>query len=436
MRSYVESHYGKTARAETSATEFVGRTGGFYREARTLDVISLEKADDFEVVAQVRSTLTGQWYRVGVKVATVPPNDIVSFSRSVIPPPPQVAAHSVRSEQEIADEVGALLDKMTAADMFSGVALVTKDDRPIFEKAYGLASKDPAVPNRLNTQFNLASITKIFTGVAIAQLAEQGKLSFSDTISKHLPDYPNQEVARKVTIHQMLTHTSGLGNILTTPAVVAMSDLSPPREYFPLFANDPLAFEPGEGVQYSNAAFIILGAIIERASGQSYGDYLHEHIFAPAGMGQTDFRGRDELRAPRRATNYAFADLRGQDDLLVRRSHRPLSGASAGGGYSTVGDLHKFWVALREHRLLHEADTKFVMAGKAATRQGEDVKHAYGFEDELVNGHRIVGHGGGGRGVNTQFDIYVDDGYTVIILSNYDPLAATAVANKLREILT
>jgi CubicO group peptidase (beta-lactamase class C family) len=436
MRNLSRSGYGKSAAEETSAVEFFRETISFYREAQALDIDLIESSDPVEIVARARSTLTGQWYRIVVKVAPEPPHPIVSFSKKIIPPPPDiVASRPPVSDQGMVAEISSLLDKLVAADMFSGVALIAKNGVPIFEKAYGFARLDPAIPNQVDTKFGLASVTKIFTGVAIAQLVEKGKLSYDDSISTHLPDYPNREVARKVTIHHLLTHTSGMGDIIGVRSNAMIDSLRSPRDYFPLFADEPPAFEPGKGVRYSNAGYIVLGAMVERVSGQSYADYLQEHIFTPAGMKNTEFHLEDENIA-NSASGFTYVILNSQDDLATRESRRPARGASAGGGYATAEDLLKFWIALHEHRLLNRQNTDLVMSGKVATRQGPDVKHAYGFEDEMVNGHRIVGHGGGGRAVNTQFDIYPDEGYTVIILSNYDPLAATVVANKLREILT
>jgi hypothetical protein len=124
------------------------------------------------------------------------------------------ASHKM-SEAEIAKETESYLAQAFGEDAFSGAVLIARDGKPIFEKAYGLANQSANLPNKVDTKFNLGSINKSFTSVAIAQLAEQGRLSFNDPISKYLPDYPNKAVAAKVTIHQLLTHTSGMGNTLT-----------------------------------------------------------------------------------------------------------------------------------------------------------------------------------------------------------------------------
>jgi CubicO group peptidase (beta-lactamase class C family) len=436
MLDFGASHV-SSSQSQTSPAELSRQATTLYREARELDVGLVEKSTTNEIVGQVRSTVTDQWYRIEVVVAASPPYAITSFTRITIQAGPEFVPHRPRSEREVVDEVEPYLDRLAKADMFSGVALIAKDGTPIFEKAYGLASRNPEIPNKINTQFDLASVTKIFTGVAIGQLAEQGKLSFSDTISQHVADYPNQSVAKKVTIHQLLTHSSGMGNFFGPRFDALKDELRSPEDYFPLFADDPLAFEPGTGVQYSNAGFVVLGAIVERVSGQRFLDYLRDHIFKPAKMMNTDAYGKD-TSSQDRAIGYTYVNPISQADLSRRESNvalLPYIGGPAGGGYSTAEDLLRFANALHNHVLLSKENTELVTTGKVATRRGNGNKHAYGFEDELVNQHRIVGHGGGYRGVNTQFDIYPDDGYIVIILSNYDPLAATVVADKLRDML-
>ena len=148
--------------------------------------------------------------------------------------------------------------------------LVAKDGVTIASKAAGIANQATGTPITLETKFNLGSMNKMFTGVAIAQLAQQGKLEFNDPISKHLPDYPNKDVAGKVTIHQLLTHTSGMGMYWNDKFMAQREKLLTVAAHFPLFASDPLLFTPGEKFQYSNSGYMVLGAIIEKISGQDY----------------------------------------------------------------------------------------------------------------------------------------------------------------------
>ena len=155
-----------------------------------------------------------------------------------------------------------------------------KDDKPIFSKAYGLASKENKTPNNPDTKFNLGSINKIFTRIAIGQLVQQGKISFDDKLGKYLPDYPNRDAAEKVTIRHLITMKSGIGDFFGEKFVRCRRiNCRKNSDFIPLFADKPLAFEPGTKEQYSNGGYILLGAIIEKVTGKSYYDYVRENIF-------------------------------------------------------------------------------------------------------------------------------------------------------------
>ena len=175
----------------------------------------------------------------------------------------------------------AYFDSLAAENRLCGAVLVARNGRPIASKAAGVANRTTGTPNTLETKFNLGSLNKMFTSVAIAQLAQDGRLNFDDAVSKHLPDYPNKEIAKKVTIHQLLTHTSGMGSYTNDKFAAHRSQLLTVAAHLPLFANEPLAFAPGAKFQYSNSGFMVLGAIIERLSGQGYYDYVRDNISSP-----------------------------------------------------------------------------------------------------------------------------------------------------------
>lgn len=362
-------------------------------------------------------------------------HELGAKSRDPVPGEPiaQADQQSLRpGGKDINNELGAFLEKLAASDSFSGAVLIAQDDKPIFRKAYGMANKDGNVQNRVTTKFNLGSMNKMFTGVAVAQLAEQGKLSFNDTVGKYLPDYPNKAVADKVTIHQLLTHTSGLGDYLHDKFSAAQSGFKRVADYLPVFANDPLAFEPGRGWQYSNAGYIVLGAIIERVTGQSYYDYVQKHIFKPAGMNHTGFYPPvGDL--PGAAIPYTNFGPKGPWQGPRHAAERvELRGGPAGGGYSTVDDLLKFSIALRRHKLLSPQYTDIITTGKVDAPFG---KYGYGFGVVNFKGVRSFGHNGGAPGISAQFDVYPDLGYTVIVLSNYDPPSMVKVLSKIRTLI-
>lgn len=300
-------------------------------------------------------------------------------------------------------------------DGLSGVVLIAKAGKPIFEQAFGFANLADRVPNRTNTKFNMASMGKMVTGVAVMQLVEAGKVSLQAKVGKYLPDYPNKAVREQVTIEQLLTHTSGMGNFWKEISDKAKERYSAVSDYVPLFADQPLQFEPGKGFAYSNNGYTVLGLVIEAASGQSYFDYVKSHVYRPCGMTDTDAY---ELNVPigRMAIGYSrVADSPGK--IVSNFYVNVYKGSPAGGSYTTAQDLLRFANALTQHKLLNKANTEILTRGKVdyGTR-----RYAYGFSDETVNGHRLIGHSGGSDGIANELMIFTDLGYTVVILTNGD----------------
>jgi len=358
------------------------------------------------------------------------PNQPQSQLTSISPP-----IQNRKTDTEIVKETNAYLEQAAAEDTFSGAALIAKDGLPIFEKAYGLANKGSNTPNNVDTKFNLGSINKSFTSVAIAQLAQQGKLSFNDPIGKYLPDYPNKTVAAKVTIHQLLTHTSGMGMYFNEEFMRRRASLKTLADVLPLFVNDALAFEPGEKMQYSNAGYVVLGLIIEKLSKQNYFDYVRDHIFKRAGMVNTESYELEE-KVPNLAIGYTSMGPTGRPEPGSRKentAHMTGRGNSAGGGYSTLGDMLKFGRALIGHKLLDQQYTDIVLSNQMSPGQPPS---GYGFFSMEVNGTRAIGNNGGGPGTNATFTVYPELGYTVVVMSNYDPPSASKVTNKIRDLLT
>ena len=282
------------------------------------------------------------------------------------------AQSPVPAESDPAKELQSYLDSVAAENKLSGVLLVAKDGKTIASKAAGVANKATKAAIDLNTKFNLGSMNKMFTSVAIAQLAQAGKLSFTDTVGKHLPDYPNKEVADKVTIHHLLTHTSGLGMYWNEKWMAQREKLLTVAAHLPLFASDPPAFPPGEKFQYSNSGFMVLGAIIEKVSGQDYYSYMQEHVFKPAGMNDTGFYEPGK-ETPNLAIGYTTRSEDGKPLAEPRdnTNMREIKGGPAGGGYSTAPDMVKFHQALLGHKLLDKKHTELITTGKVDGPQGQ-----------------------------------------------------------------
>lgn len=306
-------------------------------------------------------------------------------------------------------------------EKFSGSILIAKNGIPIFLDARGFADRDKQILNRIDTKYNLGSMNKMFTAIAIAQLVQEGKLNFYDPITKYLTDYPNPEF-EQVRIDHLLTHMGGTGDIFGPEYEKNIEKLRSPADYISLYGNRSLEFQPGSKWGYSNYGYALLGAVIEKASGQSYYDYIQTHIYDPIGMNSSGsywkFKEIQNL-----AVGYSLIDnsLRNNDDFL------PMRGSPAGGGYSTVEDLLKFAVSLLNHELLNADYTNLVTAGKVDVRENQ--KYAYGFYDQVQKGIRRFGHSGGAPGINSTLRIYPNSGYIVIVMGNFSPPIADRIAD-------
>jgi CubicO group peptidase (beta-lactamase class C family) len=342
------------------------------------------------------------------------------------------AQSPVPAEPDPAKELQSYMDSVAAENKLSGVLLVAKDGKTIASRAAGVANKTTKAAINLNTKFNLGSMNKMFTSVAIAQLAQAGKLSFTDTVGKHLPDYPNKDVADKVTIHHLLTHTSGLGMYWNEKWMAQREKLLTVAAHLPLFASDPLAFSPGEKLHYSNSGFMVLGAIIEKASGEDYYNYMQKHVFQPAGMSDTGFYEPGK-EIPNLAIGYTTRSEDGKplEEPLDNTKMREIRGGPAGGGYSTAPDMVKFHQALLGHKLLDQKHTELITTGKVDGPQGS--RYAYGFGDNNSGGKRRVGHNGGAPGIAADFAMFPQTGYTTVALMNSDPPFLMPIAKAMKE---
>jgi D-alanyl-D-alanine carboxypeptidase len=348
---------------------------------------------------------------------------ITSMNLRLVPRPPGFELPRL-SEPELVAGLRARLEKDSAADRFSGAVLVTKQGKTLFSGAYGFADRDKKTPNTLDTRFRVGSMNKMFTGAAILQLVQAGKIKLTDPLGKYLPNYPNPAVAQKVSIHHLLTHTGGTGDIFGPEFDAHRLELRTLDDYVSLFGKRDLLFEPGSRWQYSNYGMQLLGVVVERVSGMSYYDYVAKNIFARAGMTRTGFEPETE-EVQGRSVGYMRAP--GSDEWRPNTNTLPYRGTAAGGGYSTVSDLEKFAEALLSHKLLDAEHTQLLITGKTSLPGGR-ARYAYGFEDgRTPDGERAVGHGGGAPGMNGELRIFPASGQVVVVLANLDPPAASRV---------
>ncbi len=383
---------------------------------RGVEFHSIQESAPHQVTALLKNKLTGRWMTLQVRVEPNPPLRIVALGGRGAPKPPAGAPSAKkRSDDEIRDEMQTLMEKLADADVFSGTVLLARDGVPIFQGAYGMANKDFNAPNRIDTKFNLGSMNKMFTAVAVAQLAERGKLSFDDPLSKFLPDFPDRASAEKIKIKHLLTHTAGLGGYFSKPwqessrALYRTVDDQMKRAA----ADERLLFEPGTLHRYSNTGMLVAGKVVEIASGQDYYDYVRENIYTPAGMRNTDCYELDKVN-PNLAVGYEKHFDEGGVSFRNNLFDHVLRDGPMGGGYSTVEDLLKFDIALRSNKLVGAESVKLLLSSKPELKAP---RYGYGFaiDDE----QKIAGHGGGFIGINSNLDMFLDSPWTAAVMSNY-----------------
>ena len=262
-------------------------------------------------------------------------------------------------------------------------------------------------------------MNKMFTAVATLQLVAAGKIAIDGTVGVYLPDYPNKEIAAKVTLRELLDHTGGTGDFFGPQFRANRLSLKTHADYLALFGARAPLFEPGSRDAYSNYGFLLLGNIIEKVSGVSYYDYVAEHVFAPAGMTNTASLPEDQA-VPGRAKAYTSQ----KGDWVSAADTLPYRGTSAGGGYTTVGDLLKFAQALQNEKLLPGR-----LLADATTPHDHGGGYGYGFS---VSGQEMLqhyGHNGGAPGINGDLIVYPALKRVVVALSNFDPDVADNLAN-------
>lgn len=332
------------------------------------------------------------------------------------------------SEKQFIQMTKEIIQRIYKRDIFSGTVLIARGEELLLEYACGEASKRFHVPNNMDTKFNLGSMNKMFTATAIAQLVEKGLLSYQDPISKYVDEsWLPKEITSKITIHHLLTHTSGLGSYFNETYSKGSRELYRTVEDFkPLVKEEKPAFEPGKRFRYSNTGMLLLGVVIESVTGQSYFDYIRKNIYEPAGMKNSDSYEMD-YPVENLAIGYSL-DRKSEYGWQNNLFKHVIKGGPAGGGFSTVGDLHGFAHALQTGKLVSVDSLKTLWKDHSGENYG------YGFGVVQGPNGKVVGHGGGFPGINGQLDLYLDKGYIVAVLSNYDR-GASPVAQKISQLL-
>jgi len=400
MKAFFEEHFAASALKETPVPQRLARYQSGKVQLKSFEVQRVVAELEHQTAILTRAGNGNDILLRGLVEKTAPRKLLAILADRVEDPSMITVPDPKADDGEFVAAIRSYLDEKTRTDEFSGVVLVARDARVLFHEAFGLADREAKVPNRKDTKFNLGSINKNFTRVAVLQLVRQGKIALDDTIKRFLPDYPNAKAADKVTVRQLLNMTSGIADFFgdrydATPKEKIRSL----KDYLPLFADLPLEFEPGTSNKYSNGGYVVLGLIVEKASGVDYYKYVRENVFKPAGMLDTDSFARDAGTA-NLAKGYT-AEGAPSGERILNHATLPGRGSSAGGGYSTAADMHKYVLALKDKKL-YLPDTS---AG--------------------------LGIAGGAPGINASVEWDPRAGTIVIVLTNLDPPAAGTVSRQI-----
>ena len=355
--------------------------------------------NQLSLLAQSKS---GQWWELTFLFEPRVPRKLMGYMVDQADPP-ELMNRGPLTQAQLLDSTRRYVSDLTTGDEFSGAVLIARHGEPIFQQAYGMADRERKLPNTVETLFNIGSINKAFTQIAIQQLAAQGKLAPDDVVGKFLPDYPNATVRDRVTVQMLLEHRSGVPDFFNENyRKAARERLRSNADFIPLVAHEPLWFEPGTGQRYSNGGYCLLGAIIEQASGRDYYDYVREHVYQPAGMIRSGHFFKTDAE-PFRASGYTLhGDTADLPELTSNFDHLPGRGSAAGGGYSTVADLLAYVNACE--------------SGKLPGSQAGP-----------------MGIAGGAPGLNAAVETGIGSGFTIVVLANRDPETAMDVALQLRR---
>ena len=329
-----------------------------------------------------------------------------------------VAVIAFKSDFTASSSLASKIDSVLKENRFQGSALVAKKGQIVFKQSYGLANAEHQIHNTPQTVFRIGSITKEFTAVAILQLQEEGILKVSDSIAKYIPDYPHGD---QITIHHLLSHTSGIPSIYRFPNLLEIQrQATTPLQAMAHFKDLPLSFIPGTDIESSDSGYIILGAIIERAAGKTYEEYLTENIFQPLQMNSTYYEHNHSV-IPNRASGYQE-----NEGKLTHASFIDMSLPHAAAALSsTVEDLNRFDQALKRTDFITQSmrDALFTIHGSNAAKQ---IASGYGFRIGPLNRGMegcepsIIGHFGTIDGFESAMISYPDDDLTIILLSNIE----------------
>ncbi|MCC7246100.1 MAG: beta-lactamase family protein [Saprospiraceae bacterium] len=320
-----------------------------------------------------------------------------------------------------------ILAKFNDPDGPGGVFMVAKAGQPVYIKAFGMANLEQNTRLSSESVFQIGSMTKQFTAIAILMLEEQGKLAVSDAVSKYLPDYPN---GSNITLHHLLTHTSGIKDFTKMKALreIAQKELTP-EMLVNFFKDEPVDFQPGEKFEYNNSGYALLGYVIELVSGETYENFIQNRIFSPAGMTQSRYAS-DKTIVLHRANGYHQRENNYSNKTNISYSIPYASGAIM----STALDMLAWQNALNQHRLLKSETTQKAF-NSYQLGNGSDIQYGYGWHIKDINGIKSREHGGSIFGYKSMGVYIPEKDLYVLGLSNCDCLSPTQLTRDITALV-
>ena len=429
LEAFVLSTMNEEFRSALPTEQHVSILSTTHERGAPFEVGEVSADADNRVELLLHSARADQWMSLSLSVEAAAPHLISGLGLGPASAPLTPSHGAVYSDDEIRAEMTRLLDELVQSERFSGAVLMVRNGEVVFEAVRGEANKDFAVANRIDTKFNLGSMNKMFTAVAIAQLVEHGELSYDDPLSKFLPDFPDPESAAKIRIKHLLTHTGGLGSYFNEEFMQSSrARFRTVSELMTLAEGETMQFEPGSRWSYSNTGFLVLGRVIEVVTGQDYHDYIRDNVTGPAGMDSTECYELDQVN-PNLAVGYDLQDTPEGRSWRNNIFMHVIRGGPAGGGYSTVGDLVRFADALRKGTLISE-ETFEVLASPKPELSSD--RYGYGFGIGPSGG---VGHSGGFSGINSELVFWPEGQWTIAVMSNYSG-GAQPVVERARRLVT
>jgi CubicO group peptidase (beta-lactamase class C family) len=419
--------------AGADKTDFLKALASAARDSGGVDLVDVREQGLGMIAVTIKARRTGQRAALFLAPDPAQPGRLAVAGLVPVDDPALYGAWPDKAvpHAEIARLAHDALDGIVRASDFSGCLTVSDGAATIFDECRGAAERNFGTPVNHETRFHIGSMDKMFTAVAIAQLVDAGKLSWDSTLAQLVPEYADPETARKITVWQLLHHTAGLGDFFVPEFFANREKFVNPADYLNLIARQPKAGEPGGDWNYSNAGYILLGRIVEKASGENYFDYIQRHVFAPAGMTASGFDAQEDV-TPQLATGY-FHDGLFSTVWKANAMTLPFKGSPAGGGYSTNADLLRFAAALRDAKLVKPETLQKMFDNEVPAGPGG---YAAGFGDRPSQGRHIRGHAGGADGMNADLAIVWETGATVAVTSNEgDSQTAMLLAERVADLL-